>query len=57
MALTTAHIALIDILSDRVITAMSTMKQVPGMTDEEVAAETAKWEELSDSEMDKLDGH
>ncbi len=57
MALTMAHIALIDILSDRVITTMSTLKQVPGMTEEEVAAETKKWEDLSDAGMEELDGH
>lgn len=57
MPLTTAHIALIDILSDRVITAMTTLKTVPGMTEEQVDAEIKKYEELKTAEMAKLDSH
>ena len=57
MPLTAAHIALIDILSDRIITMMGTLKKVPSMTEEEVDAETKKWEDLSDQEMDELDSH
>lgn len=55
--LTAAHIALFDIVSDRIITMIGTMKTIPGMTEEEVKAETAKWEKLSDDEMDELDTH
>lgn len=57
MPLTTAHIALIDILTDRVITAMTTLKTVPGMTEEQVDAEIKKYEELKTAEMAKLDSH
>ena len=54
MPLTPSHVMLIDLLSDRVITAMTTIKKVPGMTEEEVDAETAKWEALSDIETDEI---
>lgn len=57
MPLTMAHIALLDILSDRIITMVGTMKTVPGMTEEEVDAEKKKWEDMSDSEMDRLNDH
>lgn len=57
MPITMAQIALIDLISDRIITMVGTMKTVPGMNQEEVDAETAKWENLSDSEMDRLDNH
>lgn len=57
MAITMAQIALIDLISDRIITMVGTMKTVPGMTEEQVAEETKKWEALSDSEMDELDSH
>ena len=57
MAITMAQIALIDLISDRIITMVGTMKTVPGMTDEQVMAETRKWEALSNSEMDELNTH
>ena len=57
MPLTIAQIALIDILSDKVITTIAALKKVPGMTEEQVDAEIAKWETKSDAEMEKLDGH
>jgi len=55
--LTLAQVALIDILSDRIITMVGIMKTVPGMAEEEVDAEKKKWEDMSDSEMDRLDNH
>ncbi len=54
MPLTTSQVLLFDLLSDKVITIMGTMKKVPGMTEEEVDAETAKWEALSDVETDEI---
>lgn len=54
MPLTMAQIALIDIVSDRIITLVGTMKAVPGMTQEEVDAETAKWQTVADDETDKI---
>ena len=57
LELTAAKIALIDILSNRIITYMTTLKTVPGMDQEQVDAETAKYEDLSDSGMDELDKH
>jgi len=57
MPLTAAHVMLMDVLLDRIITASTTLKTVPGMTEEEVKAETAKWEKMSDSEMGRLEGH
>jgi len=57
MALTMAQIALMDIISDRIITYIGTMKTIPGMDPAQVAAETKKYEDLSDSEMDELNTH
>lgn len=55
--LTAAKIALIDILTNRILTYATTLKSVPGMDQAQVDTETAKYEELSDSEMNELDGH
>lgn len=57
MAITMAQIALFDLISDRIITLVGTMKSVPGMSPEQVDAERKKWEALSDSEMEELDSH
>lgn len=55
--LTAAKIALIDILSNRILTYVTTLKSVPGMDQAQVDAETAKYEELSDAGMTELDTH
>jgi hypothetical protein len=57
MSLTLAHIALIDILSDKVITLISTLKRVPEMSEEEVDAETLKWEAKLDEEVEEMNKH
>jgi len=36
---------------------VSASKVVPGMTEEQVDAETKKWKTLSDEEMAELDSH
>lgn len=55
MPLTLAQIALIDILSDKLITIIGAINKVPGMTEDEVKAETAKWEQVSDEEVGKIE--
>lgn len=57
MPLTLTQIALMDLIAQKIITGITALKKVPTMTQEEVDAETAQWEKLSDSEMTELDGH
>lgn len=57
MALTLKHIALLDIISDRILTGITTWQRVPGMTDAEVDAEMMKWKALRKAEMVELEGH
>jgi len=57
MALTQGQFLLIELLTDRAITALTALKVVPGMTEEQVDAETKKWKTLSDEEMAELDSH
>ncbi len=55
--MTPEHFMLIDILSSRAITALTSLKKVPSMTSEEVKAETAKWEAMSEDEMERKRRH
>jgi len=55
--MTPEHFMLIDILSSRAITALTSLKKVPSMTSEEVKAETAKWEAMSEDEMERKRQH
>jgi len=57
MALTTAHIMLIDILTDRIITATHTMKRLKDMDEEQVKEETAKWESRKEAAVDAIKNH
>ena len=49
--MTPGQIALADILSNRIITIIGTLRQVPGMTQEQVDVATAQYEDLKDKEM------
>lgn len=55
MALTPGQIALLDIGSNRLITLLSVLKRVPGMTQEQVDVATAQNKDLLDREMAILD--
>lgn len=55
MALTLGQVALFDIITNRIITLTSTLKTVPGMTQEEVDVATRQYEELKDKEMAIMD--
>lgn len=57
MSLTLKQIGLLDLISDRILTGITAWQRVPGMTEEEVDAETAKWTALRKAEMAELDGH
>ncbi len=57
MALTPEKVALISVLTDRLVTLLSVLKRVPGMTEEEVVAETQLWEDKRAEEMDELESH
>jgi len=47
VTITPAHLLLISILTDKIITAVTTINQVGGMTDEEVRLRIKEEEELS----------
>ena len=53
--MTPGQIALVDILSNRIITLISTLNAVPGMAQEQVDVATRQYEELKDREMAILD--
>ncbi len=55
MALTSGQVALFDIITNRIITLTSTLKTVPGMTQEQVDVATKQYEDLKDREMAILD--
>ena len=55
MALTPGQVALFDIITNRIITLTSTLRTVPGMTQEEVDVATKQYEDLKDREMAILD--
>ena len=55
--MTPGQIALLDIGTNRLITLLSILKQVPGMNQEQVDATTEQFKALKDKEMAVLDSH
>ena len=55
--MTSAQVALIDILADRLITAIMGIKNIRNMDDEQVIAEIAKYDKTRAEEIKRLLSH